>query len=153
MIAQDKRTYLDSEYPFWSNILTGFNPNMEHWTMLVSLALELRATLIDWEGEPDCKGSLKVFKQSGPLASLSLHSVSDKDLVDPFEQRAKHYKRISADLLGVLEKYAKEAEVHITPQQEERQQPQQQQQQEQQQQQQQQSWQGRLRRQRGRGAR
>ncbi|KAJ1670319.1 hypothetical protein EV182_008287, partial [Spiromyces aspiralis] len=53
----------------------------------------------------------------------------NKDRIDPFEQRAKHYKRISADLLGVLEKYAKEAEVHITPQQEEQQQPQQEQQQ------------------------
>ncbi|KAJ1669502.1 hypothetical protein EV182_008732, partial [Spiromyces aspiralis] len=48
-IALKKRLYLDNEYTFRSAILVGFNPNMEHWTMLASLALELRATLIDWE--------------------------------------------------------------------------------------------------------
>ncbi|KAJ1675629.1 hypothetical protein EV182_000891 [Spiromyces aspiralis] len=120
-IASDKRAYLDNEWIFRIAILASFNPNMEHWTMLTGLAWELRATLIDREGEPDCKGSLERPKQSGPLADPSFYSIGDEDLVDPFEQRAKHYERISAELLGVLEKYAKEAKELITPQQEEQQ--------------------------------
>ncbi|KAJ1669619.1 hypothetical protein EV182_008677, partial [Spiromyces aspiralis] len=95
------------------------------------------------------------------------HSDGDKDLVDPFERRIEHCKTISAELLGVLERYAEKAEKligalqkqqqpqeHQQQPQEQQQQPQEQQQQpqEQQQQQEQQSWRGRLRRRRGRGA-
>ncbi|KAJ1675931.1 hypothetical protein EV182_000290 [Spiromyces aspiralis] len=116
-IASKKRIYLDNEWIFRRAILADFNPNMEHCTMLMDLAWELRATLIDWEGEPDCKGSLEMPKQSGPLAGPSFYSIGDEDLADPFEQRAEHCERISAELLGVLEKYAKEAEELIAAQQ------------------------------------
>ncbi|KAJ1676108.1 hypothetical protein EV182_008870, partial [Spiromyces aspiralis] len=100
-IASKKRAYLDNEWIFRREILAGFNPNMEHWTMLASIALELRATLIDQEGEPGCKGSLKRPKQSGPLAGPRFYrNGGNKDRIDPFEQRAKHWKTISAELLG-----------------------------------------------------
>ncbi|KAJ1677676.1 hypothetical protein EV182_005664, partial [Spiromyces aspiralis] len=145
-IASDKRSHLNSEEAFETNILDGFNPALKHCRLLMGLASELRATLIDREGDPDCKGSFKRPKRSEPLVDLELYGSSDddsysrnKDLVDPFEQRAKHWKTISAELLGVLEKYAGAAEKLIEAQQ--------------QQEQQQQPWQGRLRRRRGRGAR
>ncbi|KAJ1680300.1 hypothetical protein EV182_000286 [Spiromyces aspiralis] len=121
-IALEKRNHLSLHEAFGNNNLTGFNPNMEHRTMLARLASELRATLIEWEGEPDCKGSLKRPKQSGPLAGPRFYGGGNKDRIDPFEQRAKHCKRISAELLGVLEKYAREAEELMATQQQQQQQ-------------------------------
>ncbi|KAJ1675921.1 hypothetical protein EV182_000308 [Spiromyces aspiralis] len=57
-------------------------------------------------------------KQSGPLAGPSFYSSGgNKDRIDPFEQRAEHCERILAELLGVLEKYAKEADKLIAAQQ------------------------------------
>ncbi|KAJ1677335.1 hypothetical protein EV182_006387, partial [Spiromyces aspiralis] len=97
---------------------------MEHWMMLTGLASELRRTLVERE-EPDCKGSLKRSKQSGSLTGSRFYGGGNKDRIDPFEQRAKHWKAISAELLGVLETYAKEAEELIDAQQQEQQQEQQ----------------------------
>ncbi|KAJ1675385.1 hypothetical protein EV182_001372 [Spiromyces aspiralis] len=135
-IASKKRMYLDTDRVFRRAILTGFNPNMECQTMLTRLASELRRTLVERK-EPGCRGSLKRPEEDESSSDLEL-SDGDEDLVDPFEQRIEHCKTISVELLGVLEKYARAAEKLIAAQQEE--------------QQQQQSWQGRLRRQWGRGA-
>ncbi|KAJ1677479.1 hypothetical protein EV182_006087, partial [Spiromyces aspiralis] len=141
-IASDKRSHLDTHQAFEANILAGFNSALKDHELLMDLASELRATLIDREGDPDCKGSLKAFKQSRPLAGPRFYSSGgNKDYIDPFEQRTNHWKAISAELLGVLETYAKEAEELIAVQQQqqpqEQQQPQQEQQQPQQEQQQQ----------------
>ncbi|KAJ1676373.1 hypothetical protein EV182_008323, partial [Spiromyces aspiralis] len=143
-IALKKRTYLDTGVAFRNNILTGFNPNLEHRTMLTRLASELRRTLVERK-ESGCRGSLKRPEEDESSSDLEL-SDGDEDLVDPFERRIEHCKTISAELLGVLERYAEKAEKLIEALQK------QQQPQEQQQQQEQQSWRGRLRRRRGRGA-
>ncbi|KAJ1675792.1 hypothetical protein EV182_000570 [Spiromyces aspiralis] len=95
-IATDKRDHLDIRRAFKKRILANFNSNMEHCKMLTRLAAWL----------------------------LGL-SDDDEDLVDPFERRIEHCERISADLLGVLEKYASAAEKLIEAQQQQEQQQQQ----------------------------
>ncbi|KAJ1669747.1 hypothetical protein EV182_008616, partial [Spiromyces aspiralis] len=106
-IASDKRMQLNSSETFEVYILAGFNPALKDHELLMGLASELRATLIDREGDPDCKGSVKKPKRSGPLVDLELCGSNNnncysrnKGLVDPFEQRAKHWKTISVELLG-----------------------------------------------------
>ncbi|KAJ1680396.1 Pre-mRNA-splicing factor 38A [Spiromyces aspiralis] len=152
-IASGKRNHLSLHEAFRRNILTGFNPNMEHRTMLARLASDLRRTLVERK-EPGCWGSIERPEEDESLSDLEL-SDGDEDLIDPFEQRAEHWKAISADLLGVLEKYARAAEKHIEAQQQQQQQQQEQQQEQQEQQEQQQQQQQqrrRLRSRRGRGA-
>ncbi|KAJ1669041.1 hypothetical protein EV182_008943, partial [Spiromyces aspiralis] len=96
-IASDKRMYLNSDEAFWSNILTDFNPALKHRRLLVRLAWELRATLVERK-EPGCKGSFKRSKGDVPLSVLGLHNANS--YVDPFERRTNHWKAISAELLG-----------------------------------------------------
>ncbi|KAJ1680187.1 hypothetical protein EV182_000512, partial [Spiromyces aspiralis] len=57
-IASKKRMYLDTDRVFRRAILAGFNPNLEHRTMLARLASKLRKSLVERK-EPGCWGSLK----------------------------------------------------------------------------------------------
>ncbi|KAJ1673638.1 hypothetical protein EV182_004846 [Spiromyces aspiralis] len=151
-IASDKRSHLESGVAFRNNILAGFNSNVKHCKMLTRLASDLRRTLVERK-ESGCWGSLRRSKEDESSSDLGLNDNSDddsggnKDLTDPFERRIEHCERISAELLGVLERYAEKAKKLIEALQ------QQQEPQEQQQQQQQPWWQRkRQRRRRGRGA-
>ncbi|KAJ1679181.1 hypothetical protein EV182_002570 [Spiromyces aspiralis] len=116
-IALDKRSHLETHNIFETNILAGFNPALKHRGLLARLASELRRTLVERE-EPGCWGSLKSDNDNnGDNDSDNDNDGGNKDRIDPFERRIEHCKGISAELLGVLERYAEKAKGLITPQQ------------------------------------
>ncbi|KAJ2610887.1 hypothetical protein H4S08_003412 [Coemansia sp. RSA 1365] len=118
IIAKAKRATLDNYGAFKMNIIDGFNQEQPYCEILQVLAERLRATLIcnkrlDISEQAVCHGA--TLKEPPGYTDEWIFSLApEKPIakpsnIDPFVERVRHAKAISADLLAILERYAKMA--------------------------------------------
>ncbi|PIA13742.1 hypothetical protein COEREDRAFT_83220 [Coemansia reversa NRRL 1564] len=115
IIAGSKRSTLDSNGAFEMYVLNKFNQEQPYCAILKVLAERLRTTLIynkrlDISEQAVCHGAMP--KKPPGYTDEWVFSLAPEDLIakpssiDPFVERVRHAKAISADLLAILERYA-----------------------------------------------